>query len=415
MKGSIRKTKLKGKRISWAYVINVGRDREGKRKQVVRSGFTTEHEAEAKMREAIATFEKGHTVQSDSRTFESFFTSWLKQHGAAHWGNMTAEQNAKRAGYAIRMFGDVPMQKLTPQRIEQDLHTLLTRGGIKTKDHPKGRPLSPKSVREIGALISQCLDKARRWKLIESNPMEDVDRPAAHRKEVEILQLEDFERLLQRIRGTRYYAFCVFAADTGCRRGEQLALKWSDIDLETGMVTISKALSQTNVGREIKTPKSRKSRSFRISEDTLTILREHREQLELEKEMYGEDYQNNNLVFPTPEGDYYQPNQVTNRISAFMREAGVKGSLHKLRHLNASTMLSEKVPLPIVSRRLGHANSQITLNVYAHVMKDDDMTASLAWNGVTSGIISRTRKPAENGSSKGALVTFSDIKRPKLA
>jgi hypothetical protein len=102
---------------------------------------------------------------------------------------MTAEQNVKRGTYSIRKFGDVPIQKLSAMRIEQDLHTLLMKGGQKTKEYPDGRPLSPKTVREVAALVSQCLDKAVKWKIIERNPMQDVERPKTHEKEVQIPRL----------------------------------------------------------------------------------------------------------------------------------------------------------------------------------------------------------------------------------
>jgi Arm DNA-binding domain len=170
VRGTITKIRLKSGRISWGYVCDIGKDREGKRKQDTRQGFATRREADEALRDTIAAHEKGNRILKDSRLFETFFTEWLTQHGTAHWGKMTAEQNVKRGDYAIRMFGDVPIQRLSAMRIEQDLHTLLMKGGQKTKEYPDGRPLSPKTVREVAALVSQCLDKAVKWKIIERNP-----------------------------------------------------------------------------------------------------------------------------------------------------------------------------------------------------------------------------------------------------
>jgi len=415
VRGTITKIRLKGGRISWGYVCDIGKDRECKRKQVTRQGFATRREADDALRNAIAEHEKGQRIQKDSRLFETFFTDWLAQHGTAHWGRMTAEQNVKRGNYAIRMFGDVPIQKLSAMRLEQDLHMLLMKGGQKTKEYPDGRPLSPKTVREVAALVSQCLDKAVKWKIIERNPMEDVERPKTHEKEAQIPQIDDFEKLLNRVTGTRYFSFVVFAAAAGCRRGEQLALKWPDIDFKTGLVTISKSVSQTSAGLDIKTPKSGKTRFVRISKETIEVLLEHRGRIEHEKELFGEDYQDNNLVFCTPDGAYYQPDQITNRIAEFMQQAGVDASLHSLRHFNASTMLSKKVPIPVVSQRLGHANSQITLKVYSHVMKHDEVTAAVLWDEATAQIVSRVRKPKLPGSCGSADVRFCYVHRPKLA
>jgi integrase len=200
---------------------------------------------------------------------------------------------------------------------------LYSRRGVETAKYPEGRPLSPKTVREIAALVAQALDKAVKWKLIERNPMDDVDRPTAHRKEAHFPEPDEYEKYLNRVQGTRYYALSVFAAAAGCRRGELLALRWPDIDPKSGVVTISKSVSQTKAGLEIKTTKSRRTRFVRVSQTTIHVLLEHKSQLEKEKLLFGSDYKKNDLVFPTPDGDYYQPSQITGRIREFMQEAGV--------------------------------------------------------------------------------------------
>lgn len=197
------------------------------------------------------------------------------------------------------------------------------------------------------------------------------------------------------MQGTRYYAFCVLAAASGCRRGELLALQWPDIDTKTGVVAVSKSVSETKAGFEIKSTKSRKTRYVRVSRTTLQVLLEHKKQIEHEKSLFGSDYKPNDLVFPTPDGSYYSPDRVTGRISEFMQKAGIDASLHSLRHLHASMMLSKHVPIPIVSKRLGHANSQVTLDIYAHAMKNDEATAAELWDEATSEIIGRTQKPRQ--------------------
>jgi integrase len=406
MTGTIIKTKLKSGRISWGYIVDAGHDENGKRRQVMRKGFATKREADDALLKVVGDRKKGVDIQKDPCSFEVFFKTWLEQHGAKKWGKMTREQNNKRAAYAIRMFGAVPLQDLTLGRLDQDFGTLFVNGGRKTKEHPEGNPLSPKTVREIAALVSQALRKAVKLKKIESNPMVGVELPTVHKEEVEIPQPDQYEQFLNRVRGTRYYAMCVFAGASGCRRGELLALRWADIDPLSGVATISKSLSQMKEGLEIKATKSEKTRFVRVDETTLHVLAEHRAQLEEEKRLFGSDYNDNDLVFPTPHGDYYMPSQVTGRISKFMQQAGVDASLHSLRHFNASMMLSNLVPLPVVSKRLGHANSDITLKIYSHAMKHDEGTGSDAWDAATKEIIARTRKQPQKKTSAKADVSF---------
>jgi integrase len=377
----------------------------------VRRGFDTQKKANEALEDELRKHNHGFDVHEDHSTFKAFFSTWLEQHGAAHWGKANREANGKRAAYAIRTFGEVALSNLSAERIEQDLGTLLARGGRKTKEHPKGKPLSPKTVREIAALVSQALDKAVKWKKIERNPMDDVERPTAHKKEVEIFEPDGYEKILNRVQSTRYYALVVFAGGAGCRRGEQLALQWPDIDPKSGVVAISKSVSETKDGLEIKVTKSRKTRFVRVSQTTIQILLEHRAQLEKEKQLFGSDYKDNNLVFPTPDGGYYQPKQVSGRIAAFIKQAGVKGSLHTLRHFNASLLLSKHVPITVVSKRLGHANSQITLDIYSHAMKSDEVTAAKLWDEATEDIITRTRNQPQKKSSGEPDVIFCDRER----
>jgi integrase len=168
----------------------------------------------------------------------------------AHWGKLTLEINERRAKYTLDKFGDVLLQDLTAERIERDLAALMKSGGR------NGRPLTGKTIREIAALTSQALKKAVRQKRIERNPMEFVDRPRCVPKEVECPETHEFESLLTRIQNARYYAMAIFLADSACRRGEALALRWADVNLATGWITVSKSLSETRDGLEVKTTKS---------------------------------------------------------------------------------------------------------------------------------------------------------------
>lgn len=94
--------------------------------------------------------------------------------------------------------------------------------------------------------------------------------------------------------------------------------------------------------------------------------------------MFGPDYQENYLVFCQPGGAYYNPGCVGNRASVLMKSAGLEGvSLHSLRHTHASELLSAGVPIPAVSKRLGHVNPNITMGIYIW----NDSMADVIWSG----------------------------------
>ena len=190
----------------------------------------------------------------------------------------------------------------------------------------------------------------------------------------------------------------VLAAATGARRGELLALTWADIDFQSGIMEITKSLEQTRAGLRVKSTKSTEPRRFRVPAQALQVLTEHRCEQDQDRALFGPDYQNHGLVFCRPDGGFYSPDRVGARVVEAMRKAGLSGtSLHTLRHSHASELLSKGVPIPTVSKRLGHANPTITLSIYAHALEADELAAAKIWDDAMENVISANRrKPKEN-------------------
>ncbi len=164
---------------------------------------------------------------------------------------------------------------------------------------------------------------------------------------------------------------------------------------EKGAVTISKSIEQTrNAPLRVKSTKSGLTRHIGLDDFAIETLRAHREEQERDRANFGSEYRRDlDLVFCQPNGYYWSPNNIGLRVKKLMREAGLKGfTLHSLRHSHASVLLSEGVPLPVVSQRLGHADPNITLSVYSHAMPADVRAASKAWSNALAEVISEGRK-----------------------
>src|SRR6185312_9795702 len=126
----------------------------------------------------------------------------------------------------------------------------------------------------------------------------------------------------------------------------------------------------------------------------LAALRFQQEQQEENKRLFGAEYQDNRLVFCQPDGSFLRPDLVSQTIARRIKKAGISSaSLHTLRHTHASNLLSKGVPLPAVSARLGHADSNITARVYSHAMPDDDSRAAEAWETVVTSPEEAKKKP----------------------
>ncbi len=217
----------------------------------------------------------------------------------------------------------------------------------------KESPLAPSSLKLIHTILRNALPK---------RCMEDVKPPRSRSKEMEILSKEELLRLLDTVRGDPYEGVFVLMALCALRIGEALALRWEDIDFEKGTVRVRRTLWQGRVS-EPKTPSSR--RTIKLPRRALEVLRD-------------EGGAKNGYIFATSTGNPINYSGFyTRRWKPALRRAGIPMSLtpHKLRHGCASLLLNEGVPIPVVSKYLGHANPSVTMRVYAHAI---DGTSHLA-------------------------------------
>ncbi len=149
---------------------------------------------------------------------------------------------------------------------------------------------------------------------------------------------------------------------TGMRQGELLGLRWKDVDLEKGHLTISQTLSHDG-----KTKSS--LRKILLPASTVAKLKKHRAVVLKEKLSQGEEYQDNDLVMCTPSGTPINPANVRRSLNVLIKKAAVpKIRFHDLRHTHATLLLAKGVNVKVISERLGHSNIKITLDTYSHVL-----------------------------------------------
>ncbi|MDQ1472035.1 MAG: hypothetical protein QOJ99_3515 [Bryobacterales bacterium] len=427
MNGSITKRPRTGGRPSWGYYFFAGHDETGKRIQPTKSGFTTKKEASDALRQAILDFEakRDAVAIAELPAFGPFFDRWMLEHAGRKCAPKTIERYGELGAYAIRqtvdiagqsyLFGEVPLDKFGPMQMELMINALLDRGGEKTKTFPQGRPLSPKTVRHIACTVHGCFEKAVIWQLIARNPMDGIELPKVTKKAPSAIEKGGVGKLLDKARGTRLYPFILLGLATGARRGELLALQWPDVDFESGLLNITKSLEQTKAGLRVKSTKSEKPRRFAVPAAALDALRAHRVEQDRDRALFGGDYQKNDLVFCRPEGAYYSPVSIGCRVARMMKEVGLVGvSLHSLRHTHASELLSKGVPIPAVAKRLGHANANITLSIYAHALEADELAAAKIWDDAMADVIgANKREPNGNlaKSSAGKVIKLEVIEK----
>lgn len=166
---------------------------------------------------------------------------------------------------------------------------------------------------------------------------------------------------------------------TGLRRGELCGLEWQDIDLENKRIFIVR--SSQHVGGEFitKSPKSRSGvRDFASSDTACQILKTYRSWQREHKLAMGDRWvETDNRLFTQWDGKPIHPDTVTGWFADFIRKTDLPYvTLHSLRHINATLMVASGADVRTVSKRLGHADTSITLNLYSHALKSKDNDAA---------------------------------------
>jgi integrase len=171
------------------------------------------------------------------------------------------------------------------------------------------------------------------------------------------------------------------ALNTGMRQGELLALKWDDVDLERGVLRVSRTLTHADKAYVLGEPKTSKSRrTIRLTTNAVTILRAHLSRQLEEMERMRSLYQPGGLIFATETGTIINPSNLRNRsFKPLLERAKLRPiRFHDLRHTCATLLLSKDVNPKIVSEMLGHSSISLTLDIYSHLLPDMQEKAAKA-------------------------------------
>ena len=181
--------------------------------------------------------------------------------------------------------------------------------------------------------------------------------------------LEEARVFLEAVKEDRLAALYTLALGTGLRQGECLALRWSDLDLERGTVSVKHTLARTQEhGLVLQSPKTRKSkRVVYLPPFVIESLREHRKFQDVEREGRSH-WDKRDFVFTTKFGEALDGSNVSGYFVATLKEHGLRRiRFHDLRHCAASLALQAGSDMKTVSEQLGHSAIGITLNLYSHV------------------------------------------------
>lgn len=327
----------------------------------------------------ITEIDKGMFINNSGYTVKELAELFLKQY---------CEKNlAPRTYYSYKYelekrilphIGHIKIKDLKPLHLAS-LYNKLRDNGIREDGKEGG--LSARTVRYNHSIISCMFNHAKKWEIIASNPAEKVTPPKEQRKEAKHYDESQVERLLEALKQApmKYSTAVVLDLVTGMRRGELLALEWSDIDFKNRTITINKASQYIPYhGIITKQPKTESSnRTISIPGEVVTLLQKYKEWQDGIREDLGNLWVESNRLFTKDKGEPMHTDTLSKWFKNFINKNNLSDlNFHGLRHTSATLLSAMGIGIPSISKGLGHSKPSTTSYIYAHALKRVDHHAS---------------------------------------
>jgi integrase len=337
----------------------------GRRKRKWHSFEGTKREAQIECSRLITGMKGGTYLEPNKITLAAFLSRWLDHIKSL----VTPKSHERYAGIVnqnlIPALGAVRLNQLKPIQISAAYSAALTGG---RRDGAEGG-LAPRTVGHMHRVLKQALGQAVRWGELNRNPADAVDPPKVEWKPMQTYDLPETVELIEAVRDTPLLVPTLLAVLCGLRRGEICALRWRNVDLAAGQMSVVESLEQTKARLRFKSPKSGKGRTVALSVTMVEELRAHRVRRAQELLKLGVRLSDDDLVIAHADGSLITPiyiSQLWGRKIAKTRLA--RRRFHDLRHAHATHLLANGGHPKVASERLGHSKVGITLDLYSHVI-----------------------------------------------
>jgi integrase len=383
----VHKRKRRGK-VDWYFKFDLQGATRTTRRIIRAFGFATRQEAvQAESSRRLAEQQKcelakagGDIDREVPKTLAMLLDEFFRHHASETLAPKTVERYRDTAIYISLELLAKPLAEITPLHLTREWARLLQSGGH-TRKTKTPRPLSAKSVRNIAGVISSAFSRAIKWGLATVNPVTNSEPPKV-KKHHGVAFTPAVQRMVIEAATSPWClrTYLEMVAATGCRRGEMLALRWSDI--RDGRAMIARSLTQTRALLEFKCTKTEEPRPVSLPVSAIAALNAHRKVQDAFRRQYGPEYRADlDLIFANPDGSPFKPDSISAAVSLLFRRLKLpKGaSLHSLRHTHTSHLLASGVPLPAVSARLGHGSIRTTQEIYSHMIHGQDDEAARKW------------------------------------
>jgi integrase len=375
---------------------------DGRRRQVLRKldpngrPWLTYEDAVGALREALVATRRGEWIEPSKQPTGEYLETWLDGLRVAPSTIASYRKNIRL--HVTPYIGALPLASLTSARIAALYRTLETSGRA---DHRQGEGLSARTVRYVATILRAALAEAVAAGVLARNPAdpERAKPPTANEARAPEMHSWTAGQLARFLawsgEHSQLHAAWHVLAMTGMRRGELLALRWRDLDLDAATASVRRSAGVVRVKGQGATiaegpTKSGKPRVIDLDAATVVQLRAHRRERGAMALQLARD---GALVFGDHEGRHRHPERFSRMfaetLARCVKQLGDAAPpvirLHDLRHTHATLMLAKGEPVKVVSERLGHASPTVTLSVYAHVLPGDQRAAAARFAALIGG------------------------------
>ena len=337
----------------------------------------TQQEALKKLKEEMARAEDGLLGEAGRTTVAEYLGWWMENVVRGEVAHRTYHNYLSQIrNHIAPKIGKKKLKALKLDDVEGLYRSMAASG------------LSPATVRYVHAVLRRALKQAVHRGLVVRNVAEGASLPRAPRKEMEAFTPEEIRRFLQAAKHDRLQALYVLAITCGLRQGELLGLRWEDVDLAAGSLTVRRQMQRSRDGSGmISGPtKNKKSRTIRLGRVAIEALEAHRDRQAEEVASAKGLWRNPEVVFASTIGTPLDPSNLVDRsLKPLLKGAGLPSiRFHDLRHACATLLFSEGVPIKVVQEVLGHSSVSVTMDVYSHVLPDMQERAAAAIDDLLS-------------------------------
>lgn len=290
---------------------------------------------------------------------------------------LSNSQIIKSTGISSKTCQRLKTGKSTDMQIVQQVCNTYGLDKKKMFTRTSNKKLSKKTIRNHIIVISSILSTAMKWNVVKDNPAMRVDIKKAPKSKAKYYDDKQVAEMLIALRNEplMYVAMVYLAVDIGLRKGELAGLKWEDINFETCEVNISKqrqyVIGYGNIEGLPKTEAG--ARTVTASKTVIALLKEYKKQQNENRLKFGTAWKNSPYIFSHENGSAISTQLPYKWFTKFLERHNLpKITFHQLRHTNASLLISSGEDIVTVSGRLGHADKNVTLNTYTHIIKSKE-------------------------------------------